>query len=130
LLNDHEHGPSEGRAAHYLEWATLVDGLSGQQAETRAQKLDAEDYSIHFHTWDTLSFLEYINAIRLKYSLALDLEIAIPVDIETIVIMRKSKQAHEKLKNSKSKKTTNSSPTVAVTKRPAPVKPKRSVRPS
>lgn len=52
LVQDHQEGRDKHRAAHYLEWATLVEGLKGYSAEARAAHLQAMNYSIHFHAWD------------------------------------------------------------------------------
>jgi predicted SAM-dependent methyltransferase len=52
LVEDYLDGPEKHRAAHYLEWATLVEGLKGADAQARADHLQQAKYSIHYHAWD------------------------------------------------------------------------------
>jgi len=52
LVQDDQEGPEKARAAHYLEWATLVNGKQGAEAQQHADKLQRENYSIHYHAWD------------------------------------------------------------------------------
>jgi SAM-dependent methyltransferase len=76
LLAD-ERAPAEVRAAHdrahYLEYATCVDRLSGDAARAHAEWLLARGYSIHFHTFLPDSFLELLH--RARESLGLPFEI-------------------------------------------------------
>ena len=45
---------------HFLEFATAVNGLEGEEATEAAQRLVDMDYSIHFHVWDLHSFLSFL----------------------------------------------------------------------
>ena len=54
LIDDHENGPHASRSEHYSEWARLVyegEPPDGEAASQRAQQLEHEGYSIHFHVW-------------------------------------------------------------------------------
>jgi predicted SAM-dependent methyltransferase len=88
LLSDHDNGPASSRDQHYIEWASLVEG--NPNANARAKQLNADDYSIHFHTWDVFTFPAYLEAIRKKYSLPLDIRMIYPVGIEVIAILQKA----------------------------------------
>jgi predicted SAM-dependent methyltransferase len=52
LIDDYQHGPEKHRSAHYLEWARLVEGRDGTDAQNRAAHLERAKYSIHYHAWD------------------------------------------------------------------------------
>jgi predicted SAM-dependent methyltransferase len=58
LVKDYEEGPEQARAAHYLEWAQLTNGLRGAEAEQKAQEVMARRYSIHFHAWDAAAWFQ------------------------------------------------------------------------
>lgn len=58
LVKDYEEGPEQSRAAHYLEWARLTQGLQGAEAEQKAQEVMARGYSIHFHAWDAAAWFQ------------------------------------------------------------------------
>jgi SAM-dependent methyltransferase len=62
MLADHADGPAGSRAGHYLEWTRLVDGVPEDRADARAAELDAEDYSIHYHTFVPASFVQLVGA--------------------------------------------------------------------
>lgn len=64
LVTDHTHGPALSRAAHFREWATLVDKKKGAEAEAHAQTLLAQGYSIHYHCWTLDGFTEVADNIR------------------------------------------------------------------
>ncbi len=66
VIRDHEAGPEGSRREHYLEWARLVYQSSvapdEETAQRRAEQLEAEGYSIHFHVWtqaDLLALMLY-----------------------------------------------------------------------
>lgn len=52
LVQDDQEGPEKARPAHYLEWATKVNGKQGEEAQQHADKLMREGLSIHYHAWD------------------------------------------------------------------------------
>ncbi len=76
LERDHQEGPRWSRAEHYDEWARLVDGLSGEQADARARDLEARGYSIHFHVWDPPGFGELLERLVAR---------GMPIQVETLV---------------------------------------------
>lgn len=57
LVQDYLGGAEKHRAAHYLEWATKVEGREGDDAEERASHLQQINYSIHYHAWDAKALL-------------------------------------------------------------------------
>lgn len=61
LLRDHREGPEWSRASHYWEWVAQVEPqigrrYAGDAIAARAEALEAEGYSIHFHAWTPDSF--------------------------------------------------------------------------
>jgi SAM-dependent methyltransferase len=63
VLRDYYSGPDWSRRAHYEEWVTVVEGLSGEAAQTRIEKLETERYPIHFHVWSPGEFTVFLNEI-------------------------------------------------------------------
>jgi SAM-dependent methyltransferase len=76
LVGDYQHGPESSRARHYDEWAELFPGNNGATPAERARSLEAERYSIHFHTWTPTGFLELIGYCRG--------ELALPVEVDAL----------------------------------------------
>ncbi|MDQ6790207.1 MAG: class I SAM-dependent methyltransferase [Candidatus Dormibacteraeota bacterium] len=73
LLEEHRHGASVNRRAHYLDWSTNVEGKRGADADAHAEQLMDRDYSIHFHAWRPDSFLDFFVAARLEFRLDFEL---------------------------------------------------------
>jgi SAM-dependent methyltransferase len=88
LLQDHQRGSDGSRAAHYLEWAILVDQLSGPAADQRAQELMAMRYSIHFHCWTLPELLDFVT--HLQDLAPVELLICRPWRNENILMLRRT----------------------------------------
>src|SRR3954452_19728706 len=77
LVSDHQDGGRSSRAAHYLEWANLVDlplgNIDREQAADHAADLERRRYSIHFHCWTGDEFREQLEQLlpRLETGAAL-----------------------------------------------------------
>jgi predicted SAM-dependent methyltransferase len=86
-----ESSPSGHRHGHYVEWASVVDGLTGQDAVRRAKQLDDSSYSIHFHVWDDVSFGAFLTAAITRCDLPLELEMLAQQRnrSETLAILRR-----------------------------------------
>lgn len=87
LIDDHEHGPERSRAQHYDEWARLVDGRNGSEAEEHARELEAKGYSIHFHVWTHEELLELYDGFRDRLP-PHELELAVKNVDESVLILR------------------------------------------
>lgn len=89
LIEDHEHGPGASRSAHYLEYARLSEGpRTDEEAAERAQQLERERYSIHFHVWtqaDVVALMLHCDD-RLE---SFEIEAIRRHGIENIVVLRK-----------------------------------------
>jgi predicted SAM-dependent methyltransferase len=61
LLSDYENGPELSEDAHLHEWTTLVDRVTDQERiEYQIRELKRIDYRIHYHVWETTSFIEAV----------------------------------------------------------------------
>jgi SAM-dependent methyltransferase len=89
LVRDHDEGPAWSRSAHFDEWARLVDGLAGEPAEAEARRLEAMDYSIHFHVWRPETFLELLLHCRAA-GLPLEIEALQRNGHEFVTVLRKA----------------------------------------
>ncbi len=67
LFRDHEEGPERSRQHHYLEWVACTEGGDAAARKQRAEELAAMHYSIHFHVWTPLSFLDFLVAYHGRY---------------------------------------------------------------
>jgi len=94
LLREHDEGTDTTRREHYVDWARNVM-RNENDPETHAERLMAEEYSIHFHCWQADTFLDFFVAARQK--VGLDFEIVVfapperPDDSEFILILAKGR---------------------------------------
>jgi SAM-dependent methyltransferase len=89
LLRDHEEGPEWSRAQHYEEWSRLAIEVPGEEVAAHAAQLEADDYSIHFHTFTLTSFLALLLRSRETYGLPLEVVATETNNHEFIVIARR-----------------------------------------
>jgi SAM-dependent methyltransferase len=61
LVRDDREGPLASRAAHYWEWVTITNHLTGEAAEADRRRLMDLRYSIHFHCWTPATFLPFLH---------------------------------------------------------------------
>jgi predicted SAM-dependent methyltransferase len=69
LERDYREGPAWSYHDHLIEYATLVDRLTGHTRDQRVRDLAERDYRIHFHVWTSDSFWEFLTAVRQRYEL-------------------------------------------------------------
>jgi SAM-dependent methyltransferase len=97
MIADHEEGPARSRREHYEEWALLTpDVPEGQDlteferwAAGHAGKLEDEAASIHMHVWTQAEFLQLILHCRTRFDDAFDIEAAVRLGPEFVVVLRK-----------------------------------------
>jgi predicted SAM-dependent methyltransferase len=89
LRQDHELGPEYSRRTHYMQWVGEGAGKKGQEMWHEASRLDREHYSIHFHTWTSESFLEFIGWVLSEYHLPLTCDFVKRNDDEIICVLHK-----------------------------------------
>ncbi|AFZ32622.1 Methyltransferase type 11 [Gloeocapsa sp. PCC 7428] len=92
IIRDYEEGGSWSEKLHYEEWARLVEKAADSDITTRAKNLLNINYSIHFHVWTQIEFLELLLYCRNSLSLPIELELLQKNQMEFIVIIRKSSE--------------------------------------
>jgi len=90
LLCDHEQGPEGSRSQHYEEWSRLAIKVPETEVSAHAAALEAQDYSIHFHTFTLNSFLAMMLRSREAYGLPFEIVATETNNHEFIVIARKT----------------------------------------
>jgi predicted SAM-dependent methyltransferase len=98
LIQDHEQGPEGSRREHYDEWGQLVVGTAGDREDPRwpergeelARQLEAEDFSIHQHTWTADTFLELVRHCQRRFDEGLEVEATARREMEIVVVLRKA----------------------------------------
>jgi len=91
LIADHENGPEASRAEHYREWAKLVyegDAPTDEEANQRAEELEREGYSIHFHAWTQSDLVELMLYCQERLD-GFEIEAIRRRSIESIIVLRK-----------------------------------------
>jgi SAM-dependent methyltransferase len=89
LVEDHERGTHAGRHAHFVEWVQLVEGRTGDDIAPRVRQLMDMDYSIHFHCWQPLTFLAFLEQSKQRYALPFHLTFASADEAELTCICRR-----------------------------------------
>jgi SAM-dependent methyltransferase len=90
LVRDHEDGPEWSRDGHYEEWARCAIKVAPEKVAAHAARLEAEDYSIHFHTFTAMSFLALLLHCREAYGLPFEVAATETNNHEFIVIARRT----------------------------------------
>lgn len=68
LFRDHLDAGQHSRFEHYLQWAEHVNGINGGiEKLQRARVLLEQEYPIHFHVWNELTFLTFFFAVQAVY---------------------------------------------------------------
>ena len=89
VIRDHREGPGWSRAAHYEEWARLVEKVPRELVSGRARALEEEGYSIHFHVWDPREFEAVLDFAREQAKLPFSVEALTENGHEFIAILRR-----------------------------------------
>lgn len=67
FIEDHEAGPDWSRDDHFEEFARLSQKTPPEKLAAQIASLKARDYRIHFHTWVTESFVEFLQMVAERY---------------------------------------------------------------
>jgi len=90
LWRDDREGPQGSRYEHYVEFASLVNHIQGQDAlQQHTARLMEQGYSIHFHAWTASTFLEWLVSIRQSPGLGFEVELLAQYDMEILAVLRK-----------------------------------------
>jgi hypothetical protein len=85
------------RREHYDEWARLTPPASPTQTQAEfevwaaehARELEAEAASIHMHVWTQAEFMQLILHCRARFEESFDLDAAVRIGPEFVVVLRK-----------------------------------------
>lgn len=89
LIRDYIEGPQWSKNSHFDEWARLVDKVPEQEVAARAKFVAEINYSIHFHVWTQIEFLELLLYCRNSLSFPFEIELLQKNGIEFIVVLSK-----------------------------------------
>lgn len=99
LVRDYTDGPEWSRDSHFEEWTRLVDKFPEDEVAGRAKGLAALNYSIHFHVWTQVEFLELLNYCRSILFLPIETETLQQNGFEFIIVIRKTSEEVKKSYN-------------------------------
>lgn len=92
LLKDYEEGPEHSKESHYQEWTELVIKEQDQdKIKDIVKKLIKRDYSIHFHVWQSIDFLDFLISLKNYLNFPLEVQRLFENSTEFITILRKSR---------------------------------------
>jgi predicted SAM-dependent methyltransferase len=89
VWRDYREGPDQSRQKHYQEWSTHVNKRTGFEFEAWWRLLDAGDYSIHFHVWESWGLFELFLSIREQLHLDFEIKEYAALPGESAFILRK-----------------------------------------
>lgn len=90
ILRDYREGPVWSRRGHVLDWVEHVEDIRDPDArERRADQLQAEMYSIHYHVWTFEGVVEMLLRARTDVSLTLDFENFLLSGGEIVIVLRR-----------------------------------------
>ncbi|MBW4561958.1 MAG: class I SAM-dependent methyltransferase [Mojavia pulchra JT2-VF2] len=90
LIRDYTEGPQWSKLSHFEEWSRLVEKVSEEDLSTSVQHLISIDYSIHFHVWTQVEFLEMLFYCQRTLLLPFKIELSQENASEFIIILRKT----------------------------------------
>ncbi len=90
LICDWEKGANWSRRSHFEEWVKVVEKFPEAEAEKRIQYRMDMNFSIHFHVWTQIEFLEFILYCRRHLSYPFEIEFMQKEGVEFIIILRKT----------------------------------------
>jgi len=89
LVQEYHHGAESSKLAHFIEWAKLVNKVPEEQVEKHVKHLVEIDYSIHFHVWTQVEFLQLLLYCKQKLLFNFEIELLQKNGMEFIFILRK-----------------------------------------
>ena len=89
LRRDHLEGPQWSRQEHYEQWVRHVEHVPEADIASEAARLDAEDYSIHYHVFTPHNFLEMVVTARSELDLELVVETCAAHRNEFVAVLRR-----------------------------------------
>lgn len=90
LIRDYTEGPGWSMYPHFEEWTRLVDKVSEDDVAARSKVLAEINYSIHFHVWTQVEFLELLLYCQSNLYFPTEIELLQKNNIEFIVVLSKT----------------------------------------
>ncbi len=90
LIRDYQEGPDWSKYSHFEEWTKLVDKVTGEKVDAAIKHTMEIDYSIHFHVWTQMEFLELLLHCKSDLSFPFEIELTQKNGMEFVVVCRKS----------------------------------------
>ena len=87
LISDHKRWAERSLMDHYIEWSTIIDKKTGEDAIIYAKELREKGINVHFHVWTQAEIIELI--AYLKRVLLFEVELITRYGVEVICILRK-----------------------------------------
>ena len=91
LIIDDNDGGAGSRRAHLVEWATLVGGVKDDVGiEARIRDIERRGVNIHFHVWDSNSWLDHLCRARNYLDEAFEVRYFELVGPEIVTVLRRT----------------------------------------
>jgi predicted SAM-dependent methyltransferase len=87
LMSDYKNGPAASRMGHNHNAAQAWK--TEEECQALIKKLEKEDYSIHYHVWDTWAMLEMFMKAKEAFNLPIKLEASVVTKDDALFILRK-----------------------------------------
>ena len=90
LIRDYTEGPEWSMNSHFEEWNRLVNKVSEDDLVVKTKHLIERNYSIHFHVWTPVEFLELILYCQKHLFFPMEIELLQKNSMEFIAILKKT----------------------------------------
>ncbi|MBD1806537.1 methyltransferase domain-containing protein [Microcoleus sp. FACHB-SPT15] len=89
LIRDYTEGAEWSKYSHFEEWNRLVNKVPNSDVAVRTKRLIDMNYSIHFHVWTPMEFIEMLVYCKKYLSFLIEIELLQKNGMEFIVVLRK-----------------------------------------
>ncbi|MEJ2607323.1 MAG: methyltransferase domain-containing protein [Anaerolineales bacterium] len=89
VVRDWREGPAWSRKQHFEEWARLVERVSVEQIQRRADTLAQSNASIHFHVWTAEAIRELLGYCQRNLKHDFEVVLFVRNGIENIAILKR-----------------------------------------
>jgi SAM-dependent methyltransferase len=90
IIRDYDEGSKWSRKSHFEEWSRLIDKVPEDRVALHAERLAEKNYSIHFHVWTQIEFLELLMYCRNQLNFPFEIELSQKNMCEFITILSKT----------------------------------------
>ncbi len=90
VVRDYREGPAWSRRSHFEEWSRLVGKTPEAEVAANVEQLMRMDYSIHYHVWTEIDFLEMLVYCHKTLGMPFSIELCQRLGHEIIMILTKN----------------------------------------